>query len=319
MSRESAMSMLNGASSGVVTPPLVPQVSPMPEPKTEAATEVPKTEAVTTAIDSDRFAMLAKKEAKVQKEREEWKAQVAKERAEIEELKTKLKTPYEKIQAFEALKAKDPIAALKEIGFTETDIFNFMAGQEKKEPTTEELARAAAAEEVNKFKQEQAKVAAELQKSRETALLSSYTDNISNAIKKNPDKYEYANYFGEEAKELGLEFARECVKANQEPPTPEEVAEAVEEYYEEQDKAMSALKKRQPKVEVKAPSESDRMFKKEPERTRTLTDTTGKPLKTLTNKATATVASTVTRKETHEQKKERLIAALKAGTYKPPV
>lgn len=277
---------------------------------------------VATGIDSDRFAMLAKKEAKVQRERDEWKATMAKERAEIEDLKAKLRTPYEKIQAFEALRAKDPIAALKEIGFSETDIFNYLAGQEKKEPTVEEIAEQVADKKLSTYKEEQAKVADDARKVREQGLVSQYSTQIASAITASPEKYEYANYYGEAAKELALEFATENVKLNGELLSPEEIAQAVEDYYEEQDKAMSVIKKRNPPSANEEKLTAEQQYTKTPVRTRTMAAKAGEPapapMKTLTNRVTATAASTITRRETHEQKKERIIAALKSGTYVPP-
>lgn len=324
MSKASAMSLATGQPTNNVNPSLITgAMNDVPRETNGTSPGLAPTDPpVNTGIDSDRFAKLAKKEAEIQKERNEWKVTAAKERAEIEELKKKLKDPYDKIQAFQALKAKDPVAALKEIDFTETDIFNFLANQEKpKEPTIEEIAKAAAGEELGKYKEEQAKIANDAQRAREQGLITQYSTQIGDAIKANPDKYEYANYYGESAKELAMEFATENVKLNGELLTPDQIAEAVEEYYEEQDKAMSVIKKRAPRTaEIEASKEAP--FTRTPVRTRTLSPQAGQPaaapMKTLTNKVTATAASTITRRETHEQKRERLINALRTGTYVPP-
>lgn len=278
------------------------------------------TEQANQGIDSDRFAMLAKKEAKLQKEREEWKTSSAKERAEIEDLKKRLKDPYDKIQEFEKLRASDPVSALKSIGFSETEIFNYLAGQEKKEPTVEEIAEQVADKKLSSYKQEQAKIADDAKKAREQGLVSQYSTQIADAIKANPEKYEYANYYGTAAAELALEFATENVKLNGELLSPDEIAAAVEDYYEEQDKAMSIIKKRSPQAPLAQQQSAD--GSKPMQRTRTLSAQPGKeaplPVKTLTNRVAATAASTITRRETYDQKKERIIAALKNGTYVPP-
>lgn len=317
MSKAEAMAMMTGQPTNNVNPSLITGGMPK-ETGLSPGIDVPQESAPTSEaknIDSDRFAMLAKKEARLQREREEWKVNTQKERAEIEDLKKRLKDPYDKIQEFEKLRGTDPIAALKSIGFSETEIFNYMAGQEKKEPTVDELARAAASEEVNKYKEEQAKIANDTQKTKETALIEQYSSQISTAIKANPEKYEYSNYYGSVATELAMEFATENVKMNGDLLSPEEIAQAVEDYYEEQDKAMSVIKKRNPAPSINPPPEVG--VKKEL-RTRTLAQTPGQqPMKTLTNKVAATAASTITRRETHEQKKDRLISALKAGTYVP--
>lgn len=311
MSKEAAMALATGQPVTSVNPSLITgamttEVNPELKP-----TETPaQNEAVKDVLDSDRFAIFAKKEAKLVRDREEFK----KEQVAVQEEKARLKAFADKVTAFEEKKKIDPVAALKEAGFTETDFFNLMASQEKKEPTTEEIAEQVADKKLASYKEEQAKIAADAQKDKEQALVTEYSSKISSAIKANPEKYEYANYYGKMAEDLAIEFATQNVKINGELLSPEEIAQDVENYYEEQDKAMSALKKRQPKVETQ-PADG---AKKEPVRTRTIAPPIGAPTqqsKTLTNKATATVASTIVRKETHEQKKERLISALKAGTY----
>lgn len=313
MSKEAAMALATGISNGPVNPSLITgdmKTAEFINPSTLPEAEIPENPAVKQVLDSDRFALVAKKEAKLVREREEFK----KERAKIEEEKNQLRSFQEKINTFEAKRKVDPIGALKDIGFSETEIFNFMAAQEKKEPTPEEVARAAAADEINKFKETQAKVAADAQKAREQGLVSNYRTQISSAIKADPDKYEYANYYGKEAEDLAVEIATANVKLNNELLTPEQLAEEVEKYFEEQDKAMSALKKRQPKVETASTTGT----KADPVRTRTVVPPIGAPApapsKTLTNKVSATVASSIPRKETHEQKKARLIEALKRGS-----
>lgn len=305
MSKEAALALMTGSTPATVNPSLVVGELPPQEkaPIAEAATsDAPPVK----ELESDRIALVAKKEAKVVARELELK----KRAAEYEEKEVKLKEYMQKIEAFEAKRKENPVEALKDIGFTDTEIFNYLAAQEKKEPTPDEIAKKAAADEINKFKEEQKEIAAKADKERQQALVTEYTTKIGSAIKANPDKYEYANYYGKVAEELALEFATECAKQGQELPTPDEVAQAVEEYYEEQDKAMSALKKRQPKVEPKPVVEG----KVGPERTRTVTPPQQQS-KTLTNKVAATAASTVTRRETHEQKKARLIEAVKNGTY----
>lgn len=313
MSKAAAMALATGQPVTNVNPSLIagdmgatvnPELAPTETP--------PAAEKVQQSIDSDRFAIIAKKEAKLVRDREEFK----KQQTDAAAKEVKLKEYLEKIETFEAKKKVDPIDALKFIGFSETDIFNFMANKETpKEPTAEEIAEKVADKKLSEYKEEQAKVAADAQKAREQGLVTQYSTQIESAIKANPEKYEYANYYGKQAEELAIEFATANVKLNGELLSPDEIAQAVEEYYEEQDKAMSTLKKRQPKVD----GNSTDSVKQEPVRTRTVTPPIGAaapaPSKTLTNKATATVASTITRKETHEQKKERLISALKSGTY----
>jgi Holliday junction resolvasome RuvABC DNA-binding subunit len=305
MSKEAALALMTGSTPEVVNPSLVVGEMPAQEAKIE---EAPTSDAPAPAkeLESDRIALVAKKEAKLVARDLELK----KRAAEFEEKEAKLKDYMQRIEAFEAKRKENPVEALKDIGFTDTEIFNYLAAQEKKEPTPAEVAQKAAADEITKFKEEQKEIASKAEKERQQALVTEYTNKIGSAIKANPEKYEYANYYGKVAEELALEFATECAKQGQDLPTPEEVAQAVEEYYEEQDKAMSALKKRQPKVEPKPVVEG----KVGPERTRTVTPPQQQS-KTLTNKVSATAASTISRRETHEQKKARLIEAVKNGTY----
>lgn len=313
MSKEAAMALATGQPQNNVNPSLITGDMKTGEaglnPGLAPSIDPPQNEKVKEKLDSDRFALLAKQEAKTVREREEFK----KEKAAFEEERAKARDLVGRINAFEEKRKSDPVAALKDIGFSETEIFNFLAVQEKKEATPEEVAKAVAEEQIKQFKEEQAKIAGDAQRAREQGLVKKYQTQISSAIKADPEKYEYANFYGPAAEELAIEFAKKNVEVNGELLTPDEIAQAIEDYYEETDKAMSTLKKRQSKIEAKS-VESE---VKAPERTRTLSPQVGapQPTKTLTNKIAATVASTVTRRETHEQKKERLIAALKNGQF----
>lgn len=263
---------------------------------------------VKDVLDSDRYALMAKKEAKFVREREEFK----KEQLKLQDEKTRLTEFHTKIQEFETLRKSDPVAALKHIGFSETEIFNYLANDEKKEPTTEELASKAAKEAIDNFKKEQLEIQTEAQKSRDTQIIGKFKSQISESITRNPDKYEYCAFNGPMAQELAFDLVNQVLKDSKgtELLTVEQALDDIELYYEEQDKAMSVLKKRQPKVE--APSN---VVKSEPERTRTVTppQQANPPAKTITNRMGATTASTIKRTESFEQKKIRLIEALKRG------
>lgn len=316
MSKEAAMALATGQPQNNVSPSLITGDMGRTEtglnPGISPAQEIPQNENVKAVLDSDRFAILAKQEAKRVREMDEFK----KEKVAFEEERSKLRGYVDKINAFEEKRKSDPVAALKDIGFSETEVFNFLAAQEKKEATPEEVARAVAEEQIKNFKDEQAKIAQDAQKARDQGLVKNYQTQISSTIKSSPDKYEYANFYGPVAEELAMEFAKKNIEINGELLTPDEIAQAIEDYYEESDKAMSNLKKRQPKIEA----QSTQGQTNAPERTRTLAKpmsnaTPPAPAKTLTNKSTATVASTITRRETYEQKKERLISALKNGQW----
>lgn len=306
MSKESAMAMTGSTAPvnhSILTGEIPNGVSTNPGLTAEQTTNP----VVERALDSDRFAILAKKEAKIVREQQAFKA----EQAKLADEKTRLTEFYNKIQRYEELKKADPIAAIKELGFSETDLFNYLSGQEKKEPTTEELASKAAQDAIDKFKVEQSKIQNEAQKARDDGIIKRFHGQIGESIEKNKDKYEYCAFNGPLAQELAFDLVNQVLKDSKgsELLSIDEALDMVENYYEEQDKSMSTLKKRQPKVEA-APIKS-----KEPERTRTITPPIGAPAtKTLSNKVSPTVASTVKLVETHEQKKTRLIEALKRGS-----
>ncbi len=316
MSKESAMAALTGVANPVVNHSIItgelPKNGAVPNPALDLEAPV-QNQAVKTVLDSDAAAIMARKEAKFVRERNEWNKKRETEQAEIEDLKKKLKDPYDKIQAFEAKRKENPIEALKEIGFSETEIFNFLSSQEKKEPTTDEIARTAAQEELAKFKEEQAKLTSDAQKSRDETVISKFKSSIKESISAGKDKYEYLAFNGPLAEELVYDTVNEILKDTGELIDLKEALELVENYYEEQDKAMAQIKKRQ--VSSQSPGQAPSDVKKEPERTRTITPPPqpNPPAKTLTNKLSPSSSSMVKRQETSEQKKARLIDALKRG------
>lgn len=284
-------------------------------------TESPTTEAAPTAeaptpsilqVDSDRFAKLAAREAKFVKEREQFKS----EQQKLYELKNQLTPVKEQYDKFIALKDKDPVAALKDIGFSETDIFNFMAAKE--EPTPEEKAiRAAEAAAEAKIKAHEDRLAAEKArelKERDDRAIGGFKEGIGNAIKKDAEKYEFCAFKGDEAEGIVYETVLEIMKEDKEIPphkAMQEALELTEKYYREEDEEMGKkLKSRQPKVES-APVVED----KNPKRVRTpeAPKAPMKPVATLTNRATPTVASTVPKTETAQQKRARLENWLRSG------
>lgn len=83
---------------------------------------------------------LAKKEAEIVRQRMELKKQQEEWAPRQKKAEEILKIGEE----FETLRKTDPFAAFRRIGFSETEIFNFLAASETKEPTAEEKAIAAA-------------------------------------------------------------------------------------------------------------------------------------------------------------------------------
>ena len=297
MSKESAMQMLTSTSPAPAAPAPAgsPGLQSAPAPAAEGAAPAANPQ---PALESTRFAQLAKKEAELQKQREAFKAeqtQFMTERQKIVEIQKQL-------NGFNELKMKDPVAALKQMGFSETDLFNFIAAQEDKS-TPEEKAAKAAQNEIQKFKDEQAKAAQEAQEAKNKQVLGQFRKNIAETITNDPEKYEYCNHYGPIAEELIYETVTAVLESDKELISVAEAAAMVEQYYEEEDKAMSSLKKRQPKAPATEAAPAPEAALKPQVSPRPSAG------RTLSSKATASVASTVTapRNETPDQKKARLI------------
>lgn len=301
MSKEAAMQMLQSSTPSNPNPAAPAAATPAGSPGLQPAPVEGAAPAAPAALESTRFAQLAKKEAELQKQRESFKAeqtQFMSERQKMVEIQKQLTT-------FNELKVKDPVAALRQIGFSEKDLFNFIAAQEDTS-TPEQKAAKAANNEIQKFKDEQAKIAADATAKRNEQVLGQFRKDIASTIAADPDKYEYCNYNGVLANDLIEETVSAVLAADNELISVQEAIEMVESYYEEQDKAMSTLKKRQPKAEeivAAAPA---------PEAPLKPQVSPGRPsaARTLSSKTAATVASTTVapRNETPDQKKARLVS-----------
>jgi hypothetical protein len=259
-----------------------------------------------SALKSKAFVQLARKEADLQRQRQE----VAAEREKIQ-------AAAQEYQKYLQLKQTDPVAALKVLGFSETDIFNYMAANQPVELSPEEKAAKAAESateaRIKAFEDAQAKKQQEAQEQADKRVIDQYRDNVAKIITGNPLKFEYCAYHGPAAQELIYETVKAIVDSSQgaDVPTPEEAALLVEQFYEEEDKTMSTtIKKRQPKIEDQ-PLKAE-VSPRPPERSRTLQQG---PARTLPPRATATVASTTKMTETFAQKRERLIEKLKNGGF----
>lgn len=302
MSRESAIAMTSAtpvaSKTELVTPPATPTVPETPKPD---------------ELQSQRLAIFAKKESALQKERETLK----KEREDW--LKEKVIADQYKAKGleFDELRKKDPIAAAKLIGFTETEIFNFLNG-EKTEPNPEDIARRVAQEEAQKVRDELKTQAEDAQKKRNDELISNLRTEIGQTITKEAEKYEYCAFEGAAAERLAYEFINENLLQNNELLSVPDAIALAEEYYESRDKAMASLKKRQPKTDSAAEVEipPKEVAKEVPRGTNQgkAPVSNAKP-KTLTNDvgpSAAGIANPITRKETPAEKRQRLIDKLGA-------
>lgn len=316
MSKEAALALATGQ-----TPPtpLSPE-APAHLDAESTGTETQKEEAPKVP-DSDRFAALAKKETDFVKKQQLLKA----EREAFHKEREATLAIQEKVKLFEDTRKSNPIEALKLIGFSETEIFNFLASQEKRDLTPEEKAAEVASKIVDeKFKtreDQEAKKLAEQELAQDEKLIGSFKKEMDHIMTTDPEKFEYCAYHGQAAIDLAYQTVLKIVEDSkgEDVPTAFEAMEMIEELYEEEDRNMSNLKKRQPKADD--PLRAEVSPKTEaPERTRTL-DTAGKDAprpavqrsRTLSNSATATVAGSLNRIETASQKRERLMEVLRTG------
>jgi hypothetical protein len=342
MDRDTAIAMLSGQ-----TPPptqITAQEAPPADPKTQEAaippakesigdpTQAPEASAESTEtkespkeLDSARFARLAKHEAKLQAERQAFKD----ERTKFDGEKEQLRSVQSQIQEFERLKKEDPIKAIKFLGFTDTDVVNFMSQEEKTpEQKAQEYVDAKLKERDEKEKTEREaanKQQTEAQKQVEAQAIQEFKGSIGTVVESDKDKYEYCSFHGAAANELIFETVLECLKEDMKtnpkatPISAQEAADMVEKYYEDQDKAMSTLKKRGVKKETSANEElvSTGLVGEKPTVGRPMPQKTTIP-KTLA-KTTASTAASVPAKTTtpmtREQKREAIIAKIKAGEY----
>jgi len=299
MSKESAMTLMTGEKTAV-TPSLIapiPEGAPVTPPKPTDPVEPAK-------LASDIPTALVKKEARLERERLE----VKKEREKLAEQQKWFEEKQKMYQQFEQTKAKDPVEALKLVGFSETEIFNVLSGAQPKELTPEERATQAAQAEIKKFQEQQAAEAKKLQEQKDAQALSNFKTRITKTIDSDPEKYELCKFNGKAAEDLIYETVinvlEQDLKADPENAKPislTEAADMVEAYYLDILSDAKKLKKLQDKVEaapapepVKAPIPAQKS-------------------KTLTNDARITAAATIPKTETRSEKRERLMNMLRQG------
>lgn len=280
MSKEAAMAIATGTPVIAEAPPITTQTPLASEP---------------VSLESTRFAQFAKKEAQLVKEREAMKL----ERAKYDEVN-------KKVQAFEDKRKTDPVAALRDVGFSETEIFNFLAAEtdaKEKASNPEEIARRVAQEELKKRDDEQSKNAQTAQEKKNAEIIDTYKKSITDVIKNGADKFKANTHFGPVAEEMAFLVAEEAVKAGDDAPSAQEAAEIVEEYYKMQYEDLKTLFEPKVQAKVEAPVAQDK--------TKTLAPMLqhNKP-KTITNQVVATTASTIQKKESRSEKRERLMRQL---------
>lgn len=293
MSKESAMAQATGVTGHVV------------EAKIDTPTAANAPETTSQASDPNVQALL-KKEVRLVQERKAFNEEMAKSKLEIEQSRAVLA----KHKEFEELKNKDVVASLKMLGYTDTQIFEALSQSAPREKTAEEKA-----EEVARrvLKENNDKLEVDRQKSEQeknVKVIDNFNKSIGSAIKADPVKYEFCNFNGQAAEELIYMTVAETLKESKGTKllTVTEAADLVEAHYEEQAKALKALKKMTPAEVVEAKKEE---LKKE---TVLVPKVGGEQprSKTLTNKVTLT-STTNQRAETSSEKRERLAQVLRTG------
>lgn len=290
MSKESAMAVAVQAAPVAEAPQAAPET-------TQAAPEQPR------ELESTRFNLLAKKEAELVKQREEYK----KEREAFLAERDQFKPIHEQFAKFQELKKTNPIEAIKLLEFSDEDFINYMATREDNS-TPEEKARKAAQQEIERFQNEMKERELKAAQERNNKIITEFKQSIATTIASDKEKYEFANMEGPAAEELAYLFVEECVKQGDDAPTAEEAAQYVEDYYEGKFRQAMSAKKLTPKEAVAAAKEAIAAAKDEPLKA----EVSPRP-KTLSSKVNPTVASTVSRRETPSEKRERLIQKLASG------
>lgn len=306
MSKEAALAFATGSP---VPVPANPSIIGTPPPAAPPPVD----------MESARFAAHAKKEADLVKRQQLHKAELE----DFQKRKTQVDDILKRRDQFEDTRKKDPVEALKLIGFSEQEIFNFLAAQEKKELTPQEIAQTeaqkAAKEEADKLRKELADEKAKNIASNDQALLGEYRSGLAQTVEANKEKFEYCAHYGPIAVDLAYRTVLQVVEDSKgtDIPTPEEAMQMIEDMYEEEDKALMSLKKRQSHSGI-----SEVPAKPSQERSRVVSTPPGstappppivrtRPLSNAARPTTA--AATRTIKETPAQKRERLIAALRRG------
>ena len=278
MSRESALQ-------AAVTPPTETPAAPVAETSPAAPPQ---------EMQSTVFAKLAAKEAKLVKEREEFKAQQEQLLAEREDVKKVM----DMVKEFEQLKNTDRLAALKKLGFSDTDLFEAMAAVEPKEESVEDKAAKIAQAKIEEYAKTQAEKQAEAEKARNDEIINRYKADISKTYADNKEKYQLSNFYGEAATELAYQLVLEISDKEKKVISAQEAADLVENYYEEHYKQLHALKT--PKTPEPAP------VVPEAPKSRTLTNSV--------SASSTSLAARETRRETAAEKRARLIAQLQQKT-----
>lgn len=296
-----------------LTAPQTPEIKPspvtgaVPENAKEAANPALENKGVVPQLPSTQLSHIAKKEARVLADREVLKKEQEALRLDREKVDQILKIKND----FDETRKKDPIKALRDIGFTEKEIVDYLSQEDAPKLSTEEIVQL----EIKKMREDDAKKATEAQKANDTILVNKFKSSLSEVVATDPLKYELCAHHGPMAEEIMFNLAVEEAKEGK-IPDPKSIAEEVENFYYEQKISMDKLKKFAPKEDLVP------LTPKVIERTRTVhpsQDVVKPKATTLTNKLAATsaaIAKPANRTESPSEKRARLEAMIRIGFSK---
>lgn len=294
MSKESALAQATG------TPAPALDASTAPKDQVLDASTTPNT----TSSDPNVQALL-KKEVRLVKEQEAFKLK----QREWEEKVKRADALLERDRQFDETKKKDSFAALKMLGFTDTEIVNGLAAATPSEKTAEETAEEIARRVLKENNDALDVKAKEAEAKKNVEVIDRFQKSIGSMIDANPDKYEFCKFNGSAAQELIYETVAETLKDSGKLLTVSEATDLVEKYYEDRSAEMTKLKKLTPKeavTEVKAEPKRETVVHPK------IDDNKPRPTKTLTNRVAPTV-TTGQRSESPSEKRERLAQVLRSG------
>lgn len=314
MSRASALASLTPASAqpGAGSSPVAPSAAGGTAPKPGEGTAViipivPGAGATPPAVApaADPQAGMAKREEKLVTDQLALKAEresVAKLKAEIE---AKL-APFEK---FQIERAKDPVQAMKSLGFSEEDIFNFLAASEKKDPTPEERAAAAAQAVIDKARAEDRAAALKAQGEANNRIIARFQERIGAFVNDsaNAEAFEHCQAKGKIAEAQIYENVARVLLDTGELITVKEAAQMAEDFYKFEHEEIETRRAARRKPADTAPVEP------EPKDPNAQSKTVTAPLapKVVTNAARPTIAAAVEKPESRAEKKARIIEAIR--------
>src|SRR5579863_6089690 len=163
MSHESALALATGTST----------------PTQEAISQTPISQ---ESLQSAPFTHLAKKEADLVRARQEFK----RDQEIWNQEKTRLQEAKKQYDEYNEAKKTDPLSALKKLGFSETDIFNYLANNQPPELTSEQkaaqAAESAADARIKAFEEAQTKKEKDAQIAQDKSLIQGFRQELNQVI-----------------------------------------------------------------------------------------------------------------------------------------